>query len=233
MDIVSDPTGGQGLKFFGSITASISHEIKNTLAVMTENAGLLEDLAAMAETGTPLDPERVKKLAGVIIRQLHRTDGIVKNMNRFSHSVDSPVCTIDAWEVFELMILLARRLGQMKGISLNPDCGVAGTSITTAPFLLEQLIWRCLEFSMEAAGQGGELKLTLESVPDGVRYRFRGLQGLSQNADPQLQDSGCKALLQNLGAEIEVLSRPGELVLKVPKKLDGHEPNPAESRGPA
>jgi hypothetical protein len=32
-----------GLQFFGKMTASISHEIKNVLAIINENAGLLED----------------------------------------------------------------------------------------------------------------------------------------------------------------------------------------------
>jgi hypothetical protein len=41
----TDSLGRQGLQFFGKISASVSHEIKNVLAVIGENAGLLEDLA--------------------------------------------------------------------------------------------------------------------------------------------------------------------------------------------
>ena len=45
------------LLFFGRIGASVSHELKNVLAVMNEQAGLLGDLACMAARGMPLDPE--------------------------------------------------------------------------------------------------------------------------------------------------------------------------------
>ena len=33
-----------GLFFFGKMSASISHELKNVLAIINENAGLAEDL---------------------------------------------------------------------------------------------------------------------------------------------------------------------------------------------
>ena len=33
----------EGFQFFGKMSASISHEIKNALAIINENAGLLED----------------------------------------------------------------------------------------------------------------------------------------------------------------------------------------------
>jgi hypothetical protein len=36
--------GETGLQFFGKMSASISHEIKNVMAIINENAGLLEDL---------------------------------------------------------------------------------------------------------------------------------------------------------------------------------------------
>jgi hypothetical protein len=42
------------------MTASISHEIKNVMAIINESAGLLEDYSLMAEKGMPIDPERLK-----------------------------------------------------------------------------------------------------------------------------------------------------------------------------
>ena len=42
-----DSIGGSGLQFFGKVSASISHELKNVLAIINENAGLLEDPRAM------------------------------------------------------------------------------------------------------------------------------------------------------------------------------------------
>ena len=39
-----ETTEYEGLRFFGKVNASISHEIRNALAVINENAGLIKDL---------------------------------------------------------------------------------------------------------------------------------------------------------------------------------------------
>jgi len=43
------------LRFFGKIVASISHEIKNVMAIINEKAGLIKDLTLMAEKGVESD----------------------------------------------------------------------------------------------------------------------------------------------------------------------------------
>jgi signal transduction histidine kinase len=80
--------GEAGLQFFGKMSASISHEIKNALAIINESAGLLDDLSLRAERGIPVEPERLKKQAGNILKQIRRADGIIQNMNKFAHSID-------------------------------------------------------------------------------------------------------------------------------------------------
>jgi signal transduction histidine kinase len=65
----------EGIRFFGEISASISHEIKNVLAIINENAGLLQDMIMMNEKGLPLNPERLSKLAHSISGQVARATG--------------------------------------------------------------------------------------------------------------------------------------------------------------
>ncbi|MGA6927645.1 MAG: hypothetical protein WBY88_18290, partial [Desulfosarcina sp.] len=60
----------EGVRFFGEMSASISHEIKNVLAIIHENAGLLQDLLMMSEKGLPLSSERLSRLAQSILRQV-------------------------------------------------------------------------------------------------------------------------------------------------------------------
>ena len=43
MNHLLDEEMGTGLQFFGKMTASISHEIKNVMAIINESAGLLDD----------------------------------------------------------------------------------------------------------------------------------------------------------------------------------------------
>ena len=88
MSLPTDPIGQQELHYFGMVSASVSHELKNVLAILNENAGLLQDFAAMAEQGLPLDPDRIRRLAATMLGQIDRGDAIINRMNRFAHSAD-------------------------------------------------------------------------------------------------------------------------------------------------
>ena len=59
-----DMIGEQGLKFFGKMSATISHEINNALAIINENAGLLQDFTLMAGKRVPIDLDRLHTLGG-------------------------------------------------------------------------------------------------------------------------------------------------------------------------
>ena len=71
-----DTIGESGLQFFGKVSASISHELKNVLAIINENAGLLEDLTLAAQRGKAIDPERLNRTAGNFLKQIHRAHNI-------------------------------------------------------------------------------------------------------------------------------------------------------------
>ena len=106
MGVKPDILTETGLQFFGRISASISHEIKNVLAIINENAGLLEDLTFMANKGKPIDPDRLKRMAATVQKQIGRGDEILKNMNRFAHSIDETVAEVDLNQTIELIIAL-------------------------------------------------------------------------------------------------------------------------------
>ena len=172
MSACRESIGECGLHCFGSISASISHELKNALAIINENAGLLEDLSFMAEKGRPLDPARLKNLAANICKQIQRADGIIRNMNRFAHSADEPVKCIDLGETLALTVALSSRLAAMKSIILifipppQPIC------VTTRLFYLQNLIWLCLKEILETAGAEKEITLTLRPHPEGAAVIF-------------------------------------------------------------
>ena len=133
-----------GLHFFGSMTASISHELKNALAIINENGGLLGDLAMLMEKGRPLEPERLKTLSGNIRRQVQRADDIIRRLNRFAHSAQEPAATSDVREIFEFTIALATRLATMKGVTMTIAPGPP-VQLETRLFQLENLLWLCLK----------------------------------------------------------------------------------------
>ncbi len=123
-----------GLQFFGKMTASISHEIKNVLAIINENAGLLQDLALMAERGVAIEPQRLTKMAQAIKKQVGRADAIIQNMNRLGHSIDETEKTIDLNDILELLVALSNRFASMRGVAVELTKREGPVELRTAPF---------------------------------------------------------------------------------------------------
>jgi len=172
MSTCRESIGECGLHCFGTISASISHELKNALAIINENAGLLEDLSFMAEKGRPLDPAKLKSLAANISKQIQRADGIIRNMNRFAHSADEPIKCIELGETLALTVALSSRLAAMKSITLNFKPPLHPIRVTTRLFYLQNLIWLCLKEILERAGVEKEITITLRSLPEGAAVIF-------------------------------------------------------------
>ncbi|MEW6745981.1 MAG: histidine kinase [Planctomycetota bacterium] len=210
----SESIGEAGLRFFGKMSASISHEIKNVLAIINEIGGLLEDLALMAGRGRPVAPERLETVGTKLQQQVQRADRIVKTMNAFSHSVDEKSQAVDLNDVVALVIALAGRFAAMRGLSLVPGARGEAVAVTTAPFHLMHLVWLCLSHGMDAAGESRTVTVTATKSRTGGEIRFAPLQGLAETSAEAFPGAAGQALLAALGAEI--VSAPAELVLVVP-----------------
>ena len=212
-----DVIGLSGIQFFGKMSASISHDLKNVLAVINENAGLLEDLCLMAGKGKPLDAGRMKRLAEDVKNQIRRGDRIITSMNAFAHSADSESVAIDLRDLLGLLAELALRNASMRGVRLEFDRPSDPVTITTSPFLLLNLLWFCLDYSMAAAGPGKTVALAAEKTADGARLRFRKLEGMDAAAGsfPAEPES---ALRRALGAEIRTDPGSREVAVSLPGK---------------
>ncbi len=215
-----DMIGETGLQFYGKTAASLSHEMKNALAIINEHAGLLEDFARMAEAGTPMDPGRLKSLAGKVLKQIRRADGIVTTMNRFAHSVDEPIKDVDLGEIVEFVVTLSRRLASMRGVTLEPKRVTSPIRITTNPFFLQNLVSLCVDFAMAAAGGGKTVGLVAEETENGARVRLTDLEGLEEVPADTFPAAREKLLLEALRAQLAVDIEDGQLVLTLPRNID-------------
>lgn len=165
----------EGIRFFGEMCASVSHEIKNVLAIINENAGLLGDMVGMAEKGMPLAPERLLRVAQSIARQVTRGDGIVKGLNQFAHSADRASESVDVGELLRFMVNLAGRRIAMKGNMPQIQLPDGAVTATTNRFFLENLIWHGLYRALEACPAEGTVLIVVEKSAQQVHIRFCGL----------------------------------------------------------
>jgi signal transduction histidine kinase len=213
----ADRVGRSGIQFFGEMTASISHDLKNVLAVINENAGLLEDLCLMAEKGRPLDLARLKRISGDVQHQVRRGNQLITHMNKFAHTTDSESLAIDLRELLELLATLSVRSASMRGVSLEVSRSSAPVTVTTFPFGLLNLLWLCLNYAMAAAGPENTVELSTEKTTDGAWVRFRKIDRMEAlpvafPSDPE------KTLGRALNAHITADAGSREIAVSLPNK---------------
>ncbi len=220
MENENNTAGETGLRFFGIMTASISHEVKNVLAIINENAGILEDFILMENKGVPLNSEKIGNVAKRILKQIQRADGIIKNMNRFAHSSDSPIESVDIGEIVLLVVTLSGRFASNRGITINQQTGNGPIPVVTHPFYLENLIWQCLDFSMDVSGEDKTVELSAERTANGAVIRFSDLKGLTGDQTKNFPTEKEESLVNVLRARLIVDGEAGEIVLTLPGVID-------------
>ncbi|MFO7965208.1 MAG: hypothetical protein R6U50_14890 [Desulfobacterales bacterium] len=193
-----------GLQFFGTMTASVSHELKNVLAILNENAGLMQDLTLMARKGASIDLERINSLADRFCAQINRADDIIKNLNRFAHTVDHDKVETDICDMLRLTAVLAGRFASMRGVAVESDRLPPSVSAETNPFFLIQLIWLCLDYAMDAAGEPKRVVLECRRTDSNVQILFLDLHGNTETSEKPLFSDMGKQLLHLLQAEIKL-----------------------------
>ena len=220
MGVKPDTIAVTGLQFFGRISASISHELKNVLAIVNENAGLLEDLTLMADRGQPIDPARLKIMAATVQKQIGRADEILKKMNRFAHSSDEAAADVDLNQTIELVRALTARFAAMRSVTVDLQLPASSLTIPTAPFYLMNLLCLCLDFSMSASGDEKRVELVVAETENSVQIRFQRLAGLTEALLETFPSDREKNLLAVLGADLTAESESEEVVVRLSKNID-------------
>ncbi|QTA92301.1 HAMP domain-containing histidine kinase [Desulfonema magnum] len=217
-----DIIGETGIQFFGKISASISHEFKNALAIINENAGLLDDFTLMAEKGIPIDPERLRFPAENIAKQIQRANEIVKRMNQFSHSTDKSLKMLELGEMTKFMATISERFAAIRSITLDTKLPETPIMILTHPFLLETLIFLCLDFAMDAVGEKKTIGIITGKTENSVCLRFTGLKRLGE-VQTDFPTGREMSLLAYLNAELATETDAGEIILYLPEKISESE----------
>lgn len=217
-----DTIGENGLQFFSKISASMSHDIKNALAIINENAGLLDDFTLLADQGVPIDPERLKALAAKIARQVGRANEIAKNMSRLAHSLDQPIIAVDLNETLHLLTALISRLSKMRNVTMGISEASQAVAVETSQFLLMTLIWYLLD-SATAAGEVTSITLAAENREDSACIVLR-LEGNSGKLRELLVSKQVDGFLNLLNAELTSESDREEFALSLPMRRDALNP---------
>ena len=214
-DVEWEKHATKGLTFFGKMSASISHDIRNCLAIINEKAGLLDDLLSIAAGGgKPLEAEMVKDTAQAIMRQVRRADRIVVGLNRLAHSVDVPCCQVNLNETAELVTTFSQRLAAARKARLELALPESVIQVENSPFFLMHLLFYYIDMAVESATDG-LVKVQVEDAPESGRI------GISGHPEPSKALGALPHriadLEKELGVTVGVASPGNRFVLEVPK----------------
>lgn len=201
---------------FARIAASISHEIKNTLSIINENAGLLEDLAAMAGDDGGVSGERIKRATSSIARQVERSNVIMKNLNRFAHSGDVPIAWVNLDEVLDLVLNLSSRQAAMKQVGVTLTCPPA-IECRTKPIVLEALLYELFCRVYNTAEEKAALLIDGGEDSSGIVIKTRPADRHASWSLPT-PDNRLLPLITHLGGTFH--HEQGSLSLILPKKIE-------------
>lgn len=207
-----DNVDRQGLHFFGSVTASVSHELKNALAIIAQNAGLLQDYLAMAASGRPVEPARFDILARRIEEQTRRADKLIKYLNRFAHTVDDFCKSIDLNDMLDLLELLSARVAAMRQAELVCRIAPQPVVVNTAPFLLLTLLGRLLWSHLHSCQTGHTVVVGVKATTCAQIY-IEAPAGLAEVAESNFAVEERAALLAELNANARVDPDQGRTVI--------------------
>jgi len=206
------------LAFFGKVNASISHELKNILAIISEAAGLLNDLTEMAANGKDIDLNMLRSCSRDIVEEIQRGFTTIKQMNTFSHSVDDPFKSVNPAEVLQLMIGLAEFLSFACKVRFHPPQQGLPT-VLTCPFRLQNLFYQALVYAFKSAGPEAEIQVAMQpELNGGIEITFSGLG--SKSDQPFLSDR-TRQIADSIGVAIRMSPDFRQIHMVVPEAVEG------------
>jgi hypothetical protein len=151
------------LAFFGSICASLSHEINNVMAIIGELNGLLEDMTASPNDDPSFDASRMRNAIERVSHQIQRGAEYVKQLNGFSHSIDNSDVDLDSSSMLDFSILLCNRFAKLRKVVLNVIHKSESPKLRGSAFNLQHLFIRCIKLALVCSRQDSSIDIELSS----------------------------------------------------------------------
>lgn len=166
--------------FMGKITAGVTHELKNVLAIIKESAGLMEDLIALHKGEPWPNQEKFSRGCSRIRQQVERGVDLSTKLNTFAHSPDHVVGEIDLNAVVEQAAFLSARFARLKGLGLVFRPHTRSVTVTTDPLKIQMLLFNGLNLLLTAVQGGGEIVLKVARDSDADRSVIFAVEGQAQ-----------------------------------------------------
>jgi len=192
------------LFFFGTISASVSHELNNVLSIINEYAGLLDDLVTADKKGIPFENERIKKIALNISEQIKRQQDIIKLLNRFAHRVDKPVVQFILNDLVYDIIRLSQRFASLKKVSLEFTLPQDPLNIINNPFAVQHAIFSCLILALDFSNRNDCITTLLDKEEEQATIKII-CRPIDKNDETEKILKRISYITDNIGGRINII----------------------------
>lgn len=199
------------IAFMGKVTASLSHEIKNTLAIINESAGLMGDLLGKDAPEDWPAYSRLTNLLASIEEQVQRSADIVKRLNQFAHSMDKSLADLELNETVRQTAILAQRFATLRRVNLETQLASNPLYLQSDPFRLLYVIFGFIERAINCSPRDSEVSVQTEQSGEMFQVMVtdqgtvevdstRALISASPEAEAERDDSDLTLLVQTMKA---------------------------------
>jgi len=156
-----DDSKRQEIAFVGKITAGVTHEINNVLAIIKESSGLMEDLLSLSEGNSFPFSDKFSRSLSTVQEQINRGVELVKKLNQFAHTSDEPVAQADLNRLVEQIVFLSQRFARKKKIVMHFHPSEEAIFIITNPLLLQMILFESMACFWDSMPEGSRMHLNL------------------------------------------------------------------------
>jgi len=196
------------LAFFGTIAASMSHELANVVSTLDQGVGLLKDMIESAERGHPANVERLRMLHTRLSRQTERGSGLIQALNRFSHSADDRHMSFELNALLKTLVAVSHRFADLKEVNMEVNYSEDPIQICSDPYALQHAVFLGLERALEAAEANDTIELVIHACADAAQVLIKGPAGTkAQECEPRMDL--LKAIVSSLPGEVLLKSESG------------------------
>jgi signal transduction histidine kinase len=162
------------LAFFGAVTASVSHELNNVLAIMDQTTGLLDDRLAGGDDEIHIPAEKLDKIVKSLQHQAQRGLDLIKRLNRFAHSSDVPQLLFDVNQTLDNLVSLTNRLAGLKGARLEFHSAQGPLNVNSNPFILQQAVFAAILKVLQESRKDDVISIRLIKGDDRLEVEVEG-----------------------------------------------------------
>ncbi len=146
------------LALIGRLSASVAHEVNNPLQIISDQAGLMDDL--LEEEDSPSLRDELRQTVKKIRNQVRRTATITRRLLGFSRPLDNQVAPTDINQAVEETVALLEHEASRQHITVERryQAGLPAIPVDASQF--QQVVLNILHNALDAIGRGGRILVT-------------------------------------------------------------------------